>query len=180
MGMGGSVLGRCLHLGGEPCLGTDVVSSNSGCLFSQMRLALQVARLQNWENMPVDMPMPERVEPRSVDVLRAATLGGAKAMGLETKIGTLKPGRRADLIAIRTDDINMMPLTDAVGSIVLQAHPGNVDTVLINGQVRKRHGNLVADLSTVKGKLLESHARISESVAGMELTDDQVDRLSKI
>jgi 5-methylthioadenosine/S-adenosylhomocysteine deaminase len=180
LGMGGSVFDRCLHLGGEPSLGVDTVANNSGCMFSQMRLALQTARHRSWANMPVETPMPERVEPRSADVFRAATVGGAKAMGLETTIGTVEPGRRADLIAIRADDINMIPLTDAIGSIVLQAHPGNVDTVMIDGKVLKRHGKLVTDLADVKRKLLESHARISRGVAGTELTDDQVDRLSRI
>jgi len=68
---------------------------------------------------------------------------GARANGLERKIGTLTPGKEADIILLRTDRLNVMPFNNAVGAVVTSMGPQNVDTVLIAGKVVKRNGQLV-------------------------------------
>ena len=76
-------------------------------------------------------------------MLEFATIEGARANGLERKIGTLTPGKEADIILLRTDRLNVMPMNNAVGAVVTSMGPQNVDTVLIAGKVMKRNGQLV-------------------------------------
>jgi cytosine/adenosine deaminase-related metal-dependent hydrolase len=76
------------------------------------------------------------------DVLEFATIEGARACGLEDRVGSLTPGKRGDLILIRTDSFGMTPLNNPVGQVVYNAHPGLVDTVIVDGRVVKRAGAL--------------------------------------
>ncbi len=90
-------------------------------------------------------------------MLEFATLRGAQNAALERKIGTLTPGKEADIVAIRADDINTMPLTNAVSTVVSYAHAGNVDTVLIAGEIRKWRGQLVGhDLAKIRERVRQS------------------------
>lgn len=76
-------------------------------------------------------------------VLRQGTIDGARAMGLGDVTGSLTPGKRADVIVIRADDLNLAPTNVADGQIVLAAQPRNVEHVWIDGVARKRDGALV-------------------------------------
>jgi cytosine/adenosine deaminase-related metal-dependent hydrolase len=76
-------------------------------------------------------------------VLKQGTIGGARALGLDKEIGSLVPGKKADIILVRTDQLNMAPLNVADGQIVLAAQPRNVDTVWIDGKIRKQNGSLL-------------------------------------
>jgi 5-methylthioadenosine/S-adenosylhomocysteine deaminase len=75
-------------------------------------------------------------------VLEMATIDGARALGLADYIGSLTPGKRADLILVRTTDVNMLPFTIATNMIVQSAQPCNVDTVIVDGRFLKRDGKL--------------------------------------
>jgi 5-methylthioadenosine/S-adenosylhomocysteine deaminase len=75
-------------------------------------------------------------------VLEMATIDGARALGLADYIGSLTPGKRADLILVRTTDVNMLPFTIATNMIVQSAQPWNVDTVIVDGRFLKRNGKL--------------------------------------
>jgi 5-methylthioadenosine/S-adenosylhomocysteine deaminase len=75
-------------------------------------------------------------------VLEMGTIGGARALGLDKQIGSLTPGKRADIILVRTDAINMAPMADPVRMIVQAAQPANVDTVMVDGRILKRKGKL--------------------------------------
>ena len=87
-------------------------------------------------------------------MLEFATIEGARANGLESKIGTLTPGKEADIILLRTDRLNVMPMNNAVGAVVTSMGPQNVDTVLIAGKVMKRNGQLVGvDMNAALAKL---------------------------
>jgi 5-methylthioadenosine/S-adenosylhomocysteine deaminase len=77
-------------------------------------------------------------------VLELATIDAARGLGLEHVTGSLTPGKRADLIMIRTDEVNIAPFTDAANMVALAAQPGNVDTVVVDGRILKRHGRLTA------------------------------------
>ena len=79
---------------------------------------------------------------KSREALVWATLGGARAFRMENRIGSLTPGKQADIVMLRADDVSMVPVWDPVVSIVEIAGAGNVDTVIIGGTVRKRHGRL--------------------------------------
>jgi cytosine/adenosine deaminase-related metal-dependent hydrolase len=76
-------------------------------------------------------------------VLELATSEGARSMGLDAEIGTLTPGKRADLIMVDTRHINLAVITDPAHMLVEAAQPANVDTVVVDGRVLKRGGELV-------------------------------------
>jgi 5-methylthioadenosine/S-adenosylhomocysteine deaminase len=77
------------------------------------------------------------------DLLEFATIEGARCANLETKVGTLTPGKEADLLLLAVDRLNIWPLSNAPGVVVNPMNPGNVDTVFIAGKVKKWRGNLV-------------------------------------
>lgn len=77
-------------------------------------------------------------------VLEIATIEGARSLGLGDVTGSLRPGKRADVIAVRLDDLNMAPAADVEGALVRCALPANVDTVVADGRVLKRGGELTA------------------------------------
>ena len=76
-------------------------------------------------------------------VLECATLGGAACAGLIDKCGSLTPGKEADIVTIRTDDLNLYPSNHAAGTVVLAADTRNIDTVIIGGKIRKLRGKVV-------------------------------------
>jgi cytosine/adenosine deaminase-related metal-dependent hydrolase len=77
------------------------------------------------------------------DVLEFATIEGARCAGLESKVGTLTPGKEADIVVLTADRLNVWPLNNAPGAVVNVMNPSNVDTVFIAGKVKKWRGNLV-------------------------------------
>jgi cytosine/adenosine deaminase-related metal-dependent hydrolase len=166
MGMGHPVIGRALALGMKPTLGCDIVSLNGGDMFAQMRIGLQFERAM--ENDPViasgEMPATLRLGVR--DALRWATVNGAEALGLGSRTGTIAPGKQADVILVGGEGFNMTPRPEPVGSVVVQANPANVETVLVAGRVVKRDGAMVGvDMARVRRLAEESRERIFGAVA---------------
>ena len=101
-------------------------------------------------------------------VLEMATMGGAKALGLADRVGSLTPGKRADLILVRTTDLNMAPMTEPVRMLVQSAQPANVDTVVIDGRVLKRGGRLVnVDTRKLIADAAETVGRVRSEVERM-------------
>jgi len=76
-------------------------------------------------------------------VLEFATIEGARTIGLSHKTGSLTPGKEADLITLRTDRLNVFPLNDPIGAVVVGADTGNVDSVFVAGRAMKRNGQLL-------------------------------------
>ncbi len=77
-------------------------------------------------------------------VVQLATVDGARDLGLADKVGSLTPGKRADLILIRTTDNNMSMMGDAYDALVQLAQPNNVDTVIVDGRILRRNGKFTA------------------------------------
>jgi 5-methylthioadenosine/S-adenosylhomocysteine deaminase len=77
------------------------------------------------------------------DVLAMATIEGARAIGLDDRTGSLEPGKQADVLVLRTDALNLAPVSDPVGAVVLAAGVHNVDAVLVAGRWVKRNGRFV-------------------------------------
>ncbi len=71
------------------------------------------------------------------------------------RTGSLTPGKEADVVPLRADDVKLSPLNASAEALVLAAHPGNVDTVLVAGRVVKRHGRLIGDMARA-GRLAAS------------------------
>lgn len=76
--------------------------------------------------------------------LEMGTINGARALGLDDKIGSLVPGKRADLIMVRTDRVSMGVFTDPTHMLVEAAEEADVDTVVVDGRILKRAGKLTA------------------------------------
>jgi len=147
-------LGRMLAAGLTPSLSVDTETATAGDMFTQMRTAYAVARRDRLEARNARPPVSAR------DVLRWATLQGARATGLERRTGSLTPGKAADIILIRATDVNLAPVSSPADAIVLGAHPGNVDTVLVAGRVLKRGGHLEADLERARRLVQASHEHV--------------------
>jgi len=165
MSMGPSVIGRFSRAGGRPTFGCDIISNNSGDLLAQARLGLQTERLLECAEILKSRHGADEVTLTTADMVRAMTVDAAGALGIADRVGTLSPGKEADLILVRLDDINTMPLHDASATLLLHAHPGNVDTVFVAGRCLKRHGKLLADMARVRNLLLSSHEYIKATIA---------------
>jgi cytosine/adenosine deaminase-related metal-dependent hydrolase len=95
------------------------------------------------------------------DVLEFATIEGARANGLDRKIGTLTPGKEADIIILRTDRLNVLPVNNATGAVVTSMDTSNVDTVLVGGKIMKRKGRMVGvDMNRVSRLAHEARDRV--------------------
>jgi cytosine/adenosine deaminase-related metal-dependent hydrolase len=77
-------------------------------------------------------------------VLELGTIEGARSMGIADKVGSLKVGKRADLIMVSTRDVNLGVFGDPAHMLVTAAQPSNVDTVVVDGRILKRGGKLTA------------------------------------
>ncbi|MGE0373238.1 MAG: amidohydrolase family protein [Gammaproteobacteria bacterium] len=164
MSMGPSVIGRFSRAGGKPTFGCDIISNNSGDLLTQARLGLQTERMLECAESLRQRHGATEITMTTADMVRAMTVNAAGALGLADRIGTLTVGKDADLILLRLDDINTIPLHDPCATLLLHAHPGNVDTVMVAGRVLKRHGRLVADLASVRRAIMASHAHIQSAI----------------
>jgi cytosine/adenosine deaminase-related metal-dependent hydrolase len=151
-----------LDHGLRPSLSVDVECCLTTDMFTQMQVTLNIQRMLAYNrgfNGDDDAPAPIAAR----DVLGFATVEGARANGLLGKCGTLTPGKEADLVAIRADDINVLPLNNAVGTVVLGADSRNVDTVFVAGRPRKWRGRLAEhDLATVRRLVTESRDYLIE------------------
>jgi 5-methylthioadenosine/S-adenosylhomocysteine deaminase len=153
MGHGMPPVQKFLDRGLAPSLSVDVETNVPSDMFNQMRSVLGLQRSM----AGVQGKAP--VSPRQV--LEWATIEGAKANGLDDRVGTLTPGKQADLILLRTDRMNVTPLNDPVTAVVTGMDTGNVDTVIIAGRVMKRSGVLLhVDWSTVQRVTDESRDHV--------------------
>jgi cytosine/adenosine deaminase-related metal-dependent hydrolase len=133
-------------------------------MFREMQAALLFARGKEIRNNVLRGNSHYKTMPvRSREALEWTTINGARAFRLDHKIGTLSPGKKADIVMLRADDVNMAPVHDPIYSIVEIAGAGNVDTVIIDGIVRKQNGTLTFPAGVLRkrlGELAESGARI--------------------
>jgi cytosine/adenosine deaminase-related metal-dependent hydrolase len=138
MGHGAPTVNRLRSASVRTGLGVDVVTSTAGDMFSLMRATLLTSQLG---------PGPAST---AADVLRMATVDGAAALGLADRTGSLRPGRQADIVLLDATAPNLVGMHDPVATVVISAHPGNVDTVLVAGEVVKRAGRLLrSDLAEI-------------------------------
>src|SRR5437762_2765421 len=140
MGHGVPPTGRVVARGVRPSLSIDVVSSVPGEMFTQMRTALVQERILAFTETP-DTAFAPTLTHR--DVLEFATIDGARTCALDRKIGTVTPGKQADLVLIRTDQVNVAPVVDPVATVVICADTSNIDTVFVAGRILKHNGQLV-------------------------------------
>ncbi|HLK82529.1 MAG TPA: amidohydrolase family protein [Xanthobacteraceae bacterium] len=163
-------------LGMEPALSVDVEVTLTADFFTQMRSAMNLQRaLVNqmildqgsppnpvdwglppaaaanpWPKPPAGLPAPLTTR----DVLRYATMNGAKALRLDDKVGSITPGKEADIIILDATRINVAPLNQVPGAVVSLMDRTNVETVIVAGKVRKWKGRLLdVDLPALRRQL---------------------------
>lgn len=142
MGHGYPATGRLLAHGIRPTLSIDVVTGIGGDMFGVMRCTLSAERALRHQQALDKGEEITSLDLTIRDVFEFATIDGAKACGIESRTGSLSPGKDADIIILETDSSNVVPMNNPLGSLVLACHPGNVDTVLVAGKVVKRFGKL--------------------------------------
>jgi 5-methylthioadenosine/S-adenosylhomocysteine deaminase len=163
-------------LGMEPSLSVDVECTMTADFFTQMRVCMNLQRAivnqmvldQGLPPDPVDWglpagaagnpwPTPAAGIPAPLttrDVLRFATMNGAKALRLDGKTGSLTPGKEADIIILDATRINVAPLNQVPGAVVSLMDRTNVETVIVAGKLRKWQGQLLdVDLNRLRQQL---------------------------
>jgi 5-methylthioadenosine/S-adenosylhomocysteine deaminase len=131
----------CRHVWGarvSVSLSSDATSITPPNMFEMMRLTWNLG--VPWKNTENEAENPVGVH----EVIEMATINGAKALGLGGVTGSLTEGKRADIILIRTKDINVAPVGNIETAVVQTTTPANVDTVIVDGRILKRSGRLTA------------------------------------
>mgnify|MGYP006275754233 CR=1 FL=1 len=139
---------RLLRQGILPSLSVDTETVVPGDMFSSMRGTLQSAR----HGVSNDPAQPAPANPRDWNpaavvstrrILEMATLGGAAPCGLEGEVGSLSPGKAADIVLLRASHLNYFPINDGIGAVVVAADTGSVEAVFVAGKAVKYNGRLV-------------------------------------
>jgi len=112
----------------------STVLSGDANLFGILKLARNIENARAHD----EFKMPAR------RMLQLGTIDGARSLGIDDRVGSLKPGKRADVIMIATNQLNMGVFTDPAQMLIESTQPENVDTVIVDGRILKRGGNLTA------------------------------------
>jgi cytosine/adenosine deaminase-related metal-dependent hydrolase len=149
-------LQTALYHGIQPSLSVDVECNMTADMFSIMRATFTLQRaLVNERSLAGEQNLPPLVTCR--EVIEMATIAGARAAHLDHKIGTLSPGKEADVIMLATDRINVFPLNNVPGTIVTLMDTSNVENVFVAGKLMKWQGKLVGvDLNGVRRTIEKS------------------------
>ena len=126
-------LGELLQDGVKVSLSTDHTTNYNCDPFVAMRILL-VLHQHRIGNMPLAVKR----------LVQLATLDGAVDLGIADKTGSLTPGKRADIILVRTTDINMAPVGDPYEALVSRAQPINIDTVIVDGRILRQANKFTA------------------------------------
>jgi cytosine/adenosine deaminase-related metal-dependent hydrolase len=165
-GHGHPLTGRLRRFGRAPSLGVDLESVLSGDMITQARIALGIQRsLDNVAHREQHGTIPPTSTITTREALAWITVEGARMLQQLDRIGTLVPGKQADLVVIRASDLNMQPVHDPVSSVVFQASLANIDSVMVAGRWKKRAGKLLAgDLSADLDRLRASGEKITQAM----------------
>jgi cytosine/adenosine deaminase-related metal-dependent hydrolase len=162
--IGDPLVARVRAAGGMPSLGIDSEVFCTGHMLREMQAALLFVRGRDIRNNALlGNSAYQKMPVKSREALIWTTVGGAQAFRLENKIGTLTPGKKADIVMLRATDLNLQPVYDPIYSIVELATPGNVDTVIIDGVIRKQDGRMCIPPATLRqwqDKLAQSGERV--------------------
>jgi cytosine/adenosine deaminase-related metal-dependent hydrolase len=159
-GHGFPITGRLLKRGVRPTIGIDLESVLAGDLFSAARVALSMQRaLDNAETRKASSTIPATTTIPVREALRWITIEGARMLGRENQIGSLTPGKLADLVVINASDLNLVPVHDPVATVVMQTSLANIEAVMIGGAWKKRNGRLLVEGLEIKKHLLAQSGR---------------------
>lgn len=192
--------GRVRKFGGRPSIGIDSEVNGKGDMFEVMRSALRFQRLfanqelvrqiesdqnsaaaqyarNNLKQIGTGGSLIDKVAFTMREVLEWATINNARAMGIDRRVGSLTPGKQADLIMVRRDALHIVSAQDPVQAVVAYAETGDVDTVMIAGRIVKESGKLLFDgLDRRREEVRESAARLLFEAG---LASERPDRVEK-
>ena len=153
LGNGFAPVKKMLDAGINVCLGTDGCGSNNSLnMFSEMNAAALVYKGANLQAQCVD----------AADVLKMATVNGAKAIGREGELGVIREGAIADLVLADLNVPQLMPANNLVSALVYSANGSEVDTVIVDGRVLMEHRKLTTiDERKVYGEIRKMAARLT-------------------
>jgi 5-methylthioadenosine/S-adenosylhomocysteine deaminase len=145
-----------LDHGIRPSLSVDVECNMTADMFSIMRTAFTLQRAMiNERALGGEQKLPPLITCR--DVIEFATIAGARVAHLDGKVGTLTPGKEADIILLATERINTFPMNNVPGAIVTLMDTSNVEHVFVAGKIMKWQGKLVGlDLSQLRRQIEKS------------------------
>ena len=157
MGHGWPPVNKSYQFGLRPSLSVDVVTTVPGDMFTQMRAAFGAERARvNAVSWAADTGVPDTML-TAQQMLEMATINGAHVAGLEDRVGSLTPGKKADVVVIDATAINVTPIHDPVAAVTLCADVSNVEHVIVDGVFRKRDFTLLADVG--RARTLVENAR---------------------
>lgn len=168
IGSGVAPLRSLLEAGVNVALGTDGISSNDSCrLFDVMKVAGIVHTLSSDDY---------DAWPTSAEILWAATRGGARAVGLDQQIGSIEPGKKADLVALDLCTSAFVPVNDLPTQLVYAENGSSVRHVMVDGEIVVRDGRctkideekVLRDARTMLGEYLERHRLVEEDARDLE------------
>lgn len=165
-GHGFPITGRLLKRRVRPTIGIDLESVLAGDLLSAARIALSMQRaLDNAESRRVSGTIPATTTIPVREALRWITTEGARMLGRAHQIGSLTPGKLADLVIIDASGLDLVPVHDPVATVVMQTGLANIEAVMIGGSWKKRDGRLLVDgLEAKKQLLVQSGQRLVQDI----------------
>ena len=171
MGHGWAPAQKADKLGIPVGLSSDVATTASAYQFTQMHAIFASERglrhQVSWDqDLDGNTGTPDLITAR--DVLRWATIDGARVAGVGDYTGSITPGKRADIVIIDGNAVNVAPIIDPVAAVVCAADVSNVETVIVDGVVRKQGFRLVQDLASARRAVLESRDYLVKQVPAQE------------
>jgi 5-methylthioadenosine/S-adenosylhomocysteine deaminase len=149
----------------RPGLGVNEERLTPGDLFAQMRATISLQHATVFDRkLAGKTGVPKLMSTR--DVIRHATLDGARAVGLGRVTGSLEPGKQADIVVLRTDRPNIFPINDPIGAVVWGMDTSNVDWLFVAGRPLMRSGALEADVERARDLAATAQQRVA-TAAGL-------------
>jgi len=166
MGIGTPPIEELESVGVRPGLGVGAEQLTPGDMFAQMRAvnSLQHATVFD-RKLAGKAGLPRLMSTR--DVIKYATVDGARVAGLSDVTGVIEPGKQADLIVLRGDRPNIAPINDPIGAVVWGMDTSNLDWVFVDGRVAMRHGVLEADVPRARDLATAAQGRVTAAASAV-------------
>jgi 5-methylthioadenosine/S-adenosylhomocysteine deaminase len=156
----------------RPGLGVGDERLAPGDVFAQMRAVISVQHATLFDRKLAGKGgIPNLLGTR--DVIRYATVDGARVAGLSDITGSLSPGKRADVIVLRADRPNIAPVNDPIGAVVWGMDTSNIDWVFVGGASLVEHGELTADVASARGLAVAAQRHVAAAGVAAGVGADQ-------
>lgn len=166
-GLGSPPIQRLIDHAIRPGLGVDNEQLVPGDIFAQMRALISVQHATLFDlKLAGKAGIPNLMSTR--EVIRHATIDGARVSGFGDVTGSLEPGKQADVVVLRTDRPNIYPINDPIGAVVWGMDTSNIDWVFVAGRALVRNGALEGDMDRARDLAISARDRVT-SAAGLDV-----------